>query len=120
MNMTEESKNYRKRVLEMTEVLASPSEQLKYERDVPIAHVPGELFCGFNDDLYHPKSPSFINAFREEELRSLAELYGMICIASKTFNALDRHSVSDLQKVPEWRSVMIFAKDLLVELNRNG
>lgn len=120
LTMKNESKQYRYRVIEEIELLASPSAQMKYERDVPIADVPAELICGFANDLYQPKSDLFLNAFTEEELKSLAELYGMICIASKVFNAKGYHTVSEIQKVPEWRSVMSFAKDLVVELKRNG
>lgn len=74
MNMNEKSKQYRNRVVEEIELLARPSEQMKYEHDVPIANVPAELICGFVDDLYHPKSEMFLNAFTEQELKSLAEL----------------------------------------------
>ncbi len=118
--MNEESKQYRKRVIDEIEGLASPSDQIKYEHDVPIADVPAELICGFVDDLYHPKSKLFLNAFTEQELRSLAELYGMMCIASKAFTKHYCRSVAAIQKLPEWRSVMAFAKDLVVELKRNG
>jgi hypothetical protein len=118
--MNVESKKFRKSMIEMIELLGSPSDQLKYERDVPIADVPSELVCGFVDDLYHPKSKMFIDAFSENELKSLAELYGMVCIASKAFRATDCHSVSDIQKLPEWRSVMAFGKDLAVELKSSG
>ncbi len=118
--MNEESKLYRKRVIEEIELLASPSEQMKYEKDVPIADVPGELVCGFVDDLYHPKSELFLNAFTEQELKSMAELYGRICIASDAFVKNNCHSVADIQKLTEWRSVMAFAKDLAVELKRQG
>ena len=85
MRMNEESKSYRKRVIEEIELLASPSTQMQYERDVPIADSPSELICQFVDGLYHPKDEVFLNAFTAEELRSLAELYGMLCIASKAF-----------------------------------
>jgi len=118
--MKDESKKYRKSVIEMIELLGSPSEQMKYERDVPIADVPAELICGFADDLYHPKSELFLNAFTEEELKSLAELYGKICIASDAFTKNKCHSVSDIQKLQEWRAVIAFSKDLIVELRRNG
>ena len=74
MKMNDESKQYRKRVVEEIKLLASPSNQMKYERDVPIADVPAELICGFVDDLYHPKSELFLHAFTEQELKSLAEL----------------------------------------------
>ena len=120
MNMNEESKQYRIRVLEEIELLASPSEQMKYEHDVPIADVPAELICGFVDDLYHPKSELFLNAFTGQELKSLAELYGKICIASDAFTKHNCHSVNDIQKLKEWRSVIAFSKDLIAELKRNG
>lgn len=118
--MNEESIQYRRRVLEEIYILASPSDQMKYEHNVPIADVPAELICGFVDDLYHPKSELFLNAFTEQELKSLAELYGRLCIASDAFTKHNCHSVSDIQKLPEWRSVMAFAKELVVELKRNG
>jgi hypothetical protein len=118
--MKEESKAYRQRVVEVIEGLANPLDQMKYEHDVPIADVPAELICGFVDDLYHPKSELFLNAFTSEELKSLAELYGRLCVASDAFAKHDRHCVAEIQKLPEWRSVMGFAKNLVVELKRNG
>ena len=118
--MTEESRNVRQRVVEHVEMLASASDQMKYERDVPIACVPDELVCGFTDDLFHPKWEPFLNAFTEEELKSLAELYGRLCIATKAFDRDNGILVSTIQKMPEWRSVMAFAKDLEVELKRNS
>ncbi len=120
MRMKKESKAYRKRVIDEIEGLASPSIQMEYERNVPIADIPAELICGFVDDLYHPKSALFLSAFTERESKSLAELYAKICIASDAFTKHDCHSVAEIQKLPEWRSVMAFAKDLLVELKRNG
>jgi hypothetical protein len=109
MKMNEDSKAYRQRVIDEIEGLASPAVQKKYEHDVPIADVPSELICGFVDDLYHPKSELFLNAFTSDELKSLAELYGRLCIASDAFTKHECHSVADIQKLPEWRSVMAFA-----------
>jgi hypothetical protein len=120
MKMNEEGHRYRNRVVEMVELLASRSEQLEYERSVPIADVPSELVCGFVNDLYHPKFKPFIEAFTEDELKSLAELYGRIRIASAAFTEHNCHSVPDIQKLPEWCAVMAFAKDLASELRRNG
>ena len=114
--MNDISKKFRQQVIDHVELLSSLSEQLKYEKDVPIADVPGELICGFNDDLFHPKSEAFLNAFIEEEIRSLAELYGMICIASNAYSKMKNPSLLQLQKLPEWRAVVSFSKDLLVQL----
>ena len=120
INMNDESRQYRKRIVDEVELLASPADQMKYERDVPIVDVPAELICGFVDDLYHPKSELFLNAFIEQELKSLAELYGKMCIASDAFTEHDCHSVAEILKLKEWRSVIAFAKDLVAELKRNG
>ena len=110
--MNEEAQAYRQRVVDTIALLASASEQLRYERDVPIADVPSELVCGFTDDLFHPKSRSFLDAFTEQEMKSLAEIYGMLCIASKVIEQQNCHRVTELQKISEWRSVMAFAKGL--------
>ena len=93
----------RKSTIEMIELLSLPSEQFAYEKNVPIADVPAELICGFCDDLYHPKSEGFISQFSEDELKALAHLYGLLSEAAK----VTVHSVSELQKRPEWRSVAV-------------
>jgi hypothetical protein len=120
MSMKMESNNFRAQVEEWVVLLSSASQQVQYERDVPIADVPAELVCRFVDDLFHPKGDLFLAAFSEREIKGLAELYGMIRIASKAFRAENCHSVADIQKVPEWRAVMAFAKDLAVELKEHG
>ena len=116
--MNEDLKDYRKSVVKYIALLASASEQVRYEREVPIADVPAELVSCFCDDLFHPKHDLFLGAFTEQELKSLAELYSMLCIASKAANKQDCHRVAELQKIPEWRSVMAFAQDLVDELNK--
>ena len=69
----------RAQVIEHIELLSLPSEQLEYERDVPIADVPAELVCGFCDDLYHPKSPEILLAFTE--LTYVATWRGFVYVA---------------------------------------
>ena len=117
MKMKKESRSCREGVIASIEVLASPSVQLKYELDVPIAQVPFEVVYGF-ENVIRFKSEVFVNAFTEQELKSLAELYGMCCIADRAIK--DCHSMVEVHKVPEWRSVMNFAKDLVVELKRSS
>ena len=82
------------------------------ETDVQIANVPAELVCMFCDDLYHPKSQTSLDAFNEAELKDLAALYGLLHHASEAINDLETLTVVDLQKKPEWRVVMNFAKEL--------
>ena len=98
----------KKSVIETIELLSLPSEQLEYEKKVPIADAPAELISMFCDDLYHPKSEEFITEFSESELKSLAHLYGLLSEAA----TIETHSVKELLKHPKWRSVISLAKDL--------
>ena len=110
--MDKEAKAIRKAVIEELELLAQASLQVKYEPDVPVADIPAELVCRFCDDLFHPKSQTFLDAFSEEEIKELAALYGLLHFASKAIDDTEFLSVADLQKKPEWRAVMNFAKEL--------
>jgi hypothetical protein len=98
----------RQRVVEHVRLLARPSDQLEYEKNVPIANVPAELVSGFCDDLYSPKGLALSNAFTNDELKGLAHLYGLLVEAAKA----DVASVSELLKSPPWRAVIALAKEL--------
>jgi hypothetical protein len=104
--------NVRHSVLSYLELLAYPSRLIEYEAKTPIASVHGELVSQFCDDLYHPKSPQFLNAFTEDELKDLARLYGLLA-ESGTLRA---SSAADLLKQPQWRRIVAFAKDLATTL----
>jgi uncharacterized alpha-E superfamily protein len=110
--MSTHAKDKRTSILDELAVLASASAQTQYERDVPHAFVAAELIEVFASDLYHPKSPDFIDAFTEAELEDLAHLYGLVHTAGQRMRQTSVHSVSDLQKLPEWRQVMSLAKTL--------
>jgi hypothetical protein len=102
----------RSAILEGVALLASASAQIEYEKNVPHAFIAAELIEGFATDLYHPKSPDFVDAFSEAELKDLAQLYGLVHAAGQRMQKASVHSVSDLQKLPEWRQVMSLAKTL--------
>lgn len=104
----------RNQIIDEVRLLASPSEQLDYERSLTTAgHAPSELVCSFCDDLYQPKSQRFIEAFSSEELRDLAHLYGLIAEASRA----DHPEVSSMIRDPNWRRVVEFAKALSSRLD---
>ena len=110
--MDDRSKTLRAAVLEHITLLARASLQTQYEKDVPAANVPAELICGFCDDLFHPKSRIFLDAFSAQEVRELAILYGLLHVASRKIGEVAPLQVTDLQRLPEWRSVMAYAKEL--------
>ena len=103
-------------VTEHVALLASAEEQIAYERNVPHVPVPSEIIEMFVTDLYHPKDPDYIESFSEAELKDMARLYGLLCDASEIISGTGIHSVTDLLKTPEWRRVMKYSKDLLVNL----
>lgn len=107
-------------VFEHIRLLARASLQIQYENNVPIADIPAELVCMFCDELFQPKSQAFLDAFTADEIKRLAELYGLLCVASRRMNESYPLQVTDLHKLPEWRSVMSFAKELEVNLDISG
>jgi hypothetical protein len=99
----------RGQIINELRLLASPSEQLNYERSLTTGgHAPSELVTGFCDDLYQPKSQQFVDAFSLDELRDLAHLYGLVAEASRANHA----TVALMLKDPNWRRVVQFAKEL--------
>ena len=110
--MKKESQALRATVFEHIRLLAHASLQSQYERGIPIADVPAELVSGFCDDLFHPKSQTFLDAFTEDEIRHLCVLYGLLYLASKQLNQSDPLKITDLHKLQEWRAVMAYAKEL--------
>jgi hypothetical protein len=101
-------KELRAAIIKEIELLSLPSEQLEYEKNVPIANVPAELICGFCDDLYFPKSEQMLSAFTSEELKGLAHLYGGLCEAA----TIEAETISELLKHDKWRAVVALAKEL--------
>ena len=108
--------NVRQSVLSYLELLSQPSQQLGYETKVPAANVHGELVSQFCDDIFCPKSPQFLDAFTEDELKDLARLYGLLMESGR----LDASSVTDLLKQPQWRRIVEFAKDLAATIGARG
>lgn len=104
--------NVRERVLEYLELLSQPSRQIDYEARVAIANSHGALVSRFCDDLFRPKSQSFLDTFTENEIKDLARLYGLL-IESRQLRA---SSVTDLLRELEWRRIARFAKELGVTL----
>jgi hypothetical protein len=57
------------------------------------------------------------SATRSVEIKDLAVLYGLLHFASQKINESHPLKVAELQKLPEWRSVMVFAKELEANLD---
>ena len=62
-------------MIELLELLASPEQQVDYERNVPQAFIPDELVCMWFDDLYIPQDAYFRSCFSEAELAAMADFH---------------------------------------------
>jgi hypothetical protein len=60
-------------LIESLEYFASSEKAREYQRRVPIAHVPDELFCQW--DEYSPNDPVLPQAFTPIELEALATFH---------------------------------------------
>ena len=63
---------FKSNIVETLQVIASAERQFEYEKNVPEAQVPAELFCMWFDDNYHPNSADFSASFSSEELKDLS------------------------------------------------
>ena len=93
---------------------------MAYEKNVPIAYVPHEVACQFFDDFYHPKADEFLKAFTEEEIKEIGILSGYLHIALEKVDLQGHPKVSEVLKLPEWRSMMKRASILAESLKRMG
>ena len=81
---------------------------MAYERDVPIADVPAELFSIFLDDLYHPETEAVSGSFSADELSDLERLNGLLNGAC----GLKVRSVVELLEQKEWQAIVTYAQEL--------
>jgi hypothetical protein len=111
--------NIRSSIHQELKLLADPEAQREYERNVPIADVPAELFAGWFDDSYHPQSPAFQAAFSPRELEALAEFNSLFTAAGAELpEPLPR--LSDLLAHPVWARVSSGAAKALRGLSKRA
>jgi len=118
--MNSQGITYRDQLKECLGAMASGKELLDYEKNVPVAYVPHEVACQFFDDFYHPKASEFLDAFSEEEIKEIGILSGYLHIALEKVDLQGHPKVSEVLKIPEWRSMMKRASILRESLNKEG
>jgi hypothetical protein len=106
------AEDFRRNIIDHLRLIASPEEQLEYERQL-IEHgcgwVPWELFEGWFD-FYHPGFGMFEDAFSPEEQAALAEFNEVIDSAA---GKVPDDSVEAMLKSQEWQQVMKAANQWL-------
>lgn len=111
----EERNATRHTMLDLLRLLADPEAQRAYERNVPIAQVPAELFCMWFDDQYHPDSVTFQEAFDPVERAALARFHAVFSeVADRMPERIGR--VAELHARREWPVVVQAAARVLAEI----
>ena len=99
----------RSSIIEELALLSSGHAQLRYEQSVPTANIPAELVCGWFDDIYHPDTREFQQAFSRSELAALA---GFSALFELQVSSMP-DTVRELVKLATWQQVMQQAREAL-------
>ncbi len=108
------NEDFKKIVIAQLKTISSSEEQLNYQKNVPIADVPAELFCGWFYDVYHPETDLFKSTFSEDEQKVLADFNDFF---EKREDKIPTTSLEEMKKNIEWNEVMEKAKETLKLLN---
>ena len=103
---------WRQIAIEQLKMLASETEQLAYQRNVPHIDITSELVCGWFDDFYHPNSAQFRACFTETELLALAE-FNAVFESHRTVLPKSNGTVASWLASSSWREVMSAASQTL-------
>lgn len=107
----------RNELLDVLSTLADAHRQRAYEENVPIAHVPAELFCVWFDGCYLPGHPAFDRGFSPSELAVLADFNRVFTEVADGIEPLPV-SVDGLLARPAWARVMSAAAVALQSMDR--
>ena len=110
----------RNRIIEHLELVSSFEDQRKYEANVPIANVPAEIFCGWDDwvrdeniNCYGPP------VFSDEEMSAMKQFHNTS--QSVVDDLPDRRlTLSEAQKLDEWERLRRAAEQTLAAFSRRG
>ncbi len=103
---------FRDSIKNLLELLSSKEDQLKYQKDIPIANVPAELLCMWFDDCYHPNTRLFKRSFssnEQEKLEEFNQFYDTHC--KKLPDILEEMHINE-----DWKLIMHKAKETLEEV----
>ncbi len=107
----------RERIVEALQLAASAEAQASYATSVPIANVPTEVFCIW-EDCYVPDSAWFESAFDADERDALAAYETTCAVIAR--RVPDHVDLAAFQASPEWRALAVAATRALAALNGTG
>ena len=102
----------RNRIIEYLELASDFDKQIKYKDEVPIAHVPAELICMWEDSV-HKEDAAFYSApiFSREEQKAIWAYHEIWAKIADVMN--DKLDISELQKTKPWNEMRLAAQGAL-------
>ncbi len=103
----------REKIVDQLKTIANSEEQLRYERNVPIANVPSELICQW---YYFSRWPEdeYQSSFSTDERNAIASFHAFF---EKRVDRLPQNDgVEGLQKSPKWQQIQERARATLLAL----
>ena len=99
--------------MEELKLWSSDEEQLRFQREVPIAHVTAELFCVWFDDLQMEKTINekwFREVFSGDEISAVERFHRVFNQSSvPAYEVL----IADFILTPEWATISEAAREAL-------
>jgi hypothetical protein len=111
----------RNRIIEYLDVACSAEAQRHYERDVPIAHVPAEMFCWWEDFVSPPTWQDFTGpVFSPNEIAAM-RTFGAVWerVSSEVPEPLP-HTIEHLLGTEPWTRLMAAAGSALEVFRERG
>jgi hypothetical protein len=110
----------RNRIIEYLEVASDFAAQLEYQKNVPIAHVPSEVICEWNDWVNEQSQPTFTEPVFTVEERAAIDQFHTIWdkVADETPDPLPELEV--LMKSEPWRRLRDAASRALQVFEQRG
>src|SRR5262252_3172902 len=99
-------------IIEILELLASPEQQLAYERNLPHVDTSAEMLCMWFDDHYRPDDMFFSSCFTADELAVLAEFHRFYEERSKELPE-SRGTIRTWLASRVWREIMMKANETI-------
>ncbi|RDV37653.1 hypothetical protein DV096_14210 [Bradymonadaceae bacterium TMQ3] len=116
--MTVELRVHRENILNALELIADGAGQREYQRQVPFASVPAELFNQW-DDFYYPEDDRFRETFSDVELLVLSRFDRVLNdIADAT--AQERPPLDEFMKTEAWKTLSFAAREALSRIEKVG
>lgn len=109
---------WRHNIQEDLAILASPAEQLKYQRQAPV-DIASEMACTWFDSHYRVTEPAFVDAFSDDEWKSLTGFNAIFDAFSSNFDYQNHPIIEELLQRPDWKCVIEAAKVALTALEKN-